>query len=179
MNLKVLKSFLMKSLKNPKISIRDWGKAPRKHGIMLKFLTYEQKKFLFENEYLKFVSRNKNSISAIFYIFFQEQLRKDERMSIYNPFSETITNRHQLNKDAQFIDWTCAICETGIKSSMINYSPANFLCNICREVHHNSKRIDSRIKNNSLKFTEKCKSILTTDQTKFLKFIQKKERSRL
>ncbi len=178
MNLKVLKSFLVKNLKNPKISIRDWGKAPRKHGIMLKYLTHEQKRFLLENDHLKFISRNKKSISAIFHIFFQEQLRKDDRAALHNPFSGTFTNRHQLDKDSQFIEWNCAICKTEIKSSMIDYSPANFLCNVCKEAHRNSKRVDSRIKNNSLKFTEKCKSILTRDQLEFLKFIQKKEQPR-
>jgi hypothetical protein len=162
----------VKSLKNPKICIRDWGKSHRKHGIMLKFLTHEQKRFLLENNHLKFISRKKSSVEAIFHIFFQEQLRKDNKLAMHNPFAATFSDRHQLNKDSQLVDWNCAICKTEIKSSMINYSPDNFLCNACKEVHSNSKIIDSRIKNNSVKFTEKCKKILTEDQGNFLKFIK-------
>jgi hypothetical protein len=160
------------SLKNPKISIRDWGKAPRKHGIMLKFLTHDQKKFLFSNDHLKFISRNKETMEAVFHVFFQEQLRKDDRAAINNPFTGTFTNRYQLNKDSQLVDWNCAICESEIRSSMIDYSPENFLCDKCKEAHSGSKKVDSRIKQNSLRFTDHCKSMLTEEQKAFLKFVK-------
>ena len=160
------------SLKNPKISIRDWGKAPRKHGVMLKFLTHDQKKFLFANDHLKFISRNKETMAAIFHVFFQEQVRKDARATLYNPFAGTFTNRYQLNKDAQLVDWNCAICTTDIRSSMIDYAPENFLCTACKEAHTGAKKIDSRIKQNSIRFTEHCKQMLTVEQKEFIKFIK-------
>ena len=160
------------SLKSPKISIRDWGKAPRKHGILLKFLTPDQKRLLLDNDHLKFISRNKETMEAIFHVFFQEQLRKDDRAAINNPFSGTFTNRYQLNKDSQLVDWNCAICEIEIKSSMIDYSPENFLCDKCKEAHLGAKQIDSRIRQNSLKFTEHCKDMLTREQIEFLRFLK-------
>jgi hypothetical protein len=160
------------SLKNPKVSIRDWGKAPRKHGILLKFLTPDQKRFLFDNDHLKFISRKKDTMEAIFHVFFQEQLRKDDRAAINNPFTGTFTNRYQLNKDAQLVDWNCGICKADIKSSMIDYSPENFLCDKCKEAHSGAKKIDSRIKQNSLLFTEHCKNMLTEEQKTFLKFLK-------
>ena len=160
------------SLKNPKISIRDWGKAPRKHGVMLKFLTHDQKKFLFANDHLKFISRNKETMAAIFHVFFQEQVRKDARATLHNPFAGTFTNRYQLNKDAQLVDWNCAICTTDIRSSMIDYAPENFLCTACKEAHTGAKRVDSRIKQNSIRFTEHCKQMLTVEQKEFIKFIK-------
>ena len=160
------------SLKNPKVSIRDWGKAPRKHGVMLKFLTPDQKRFLFDNKHLKFISRSKSTMEALFHIFYQEQLRKDGRAVFNNPHIGSFTNRHQLNKDAQLIDWTCAICKEEIRSSMNDYSPENFLCDKCQEAHSGSKRIDSRIKKNSLDFTQFCKTMLKQEQIDFLKFVK-------
>jgi hypothetical protein len=160
------------SRKSPKISIRDWGKAPRKHGIMLKFLTEDQKRFLFDNDHLKFVSRKKDSIAAIFYVFYQEQLRKIDRAALHNPFTGTFTNRVQLYKDAQLVDWKCAVCTDEIKSSMTDFSPENFLCATCQEAHSGSKRVDSRIKQSSLEFTEHCKSLLKMEQKEFLKFVK-------
>lgn len=167
------------SLKSPKVSIRDWGKAPRKHGILLKFLTPDQKRFLFDNDHLKFISRKKETMEAIFHVFFQEQLRKDDRAALHNPFSGTFTNRYQLNKDAQLVDWQCGICKTDIKSSMIDYSPENFLCDTCKEVHSGAKRIDSRIKQNSLLFTDHCKNMLTDEQKAYLKFLKINRRQEL
>ncbi len=160
------------SLKKPKISIRDWGKAPRKHGIMLKFLTPDQKRFLFDNDHLKFVSRNKTTMEAIFHVFYQEQLRKDGRAVLNNPHIGSFTNRHQLNKDAQLVDWNCAICKEDIRASMNDFSLENFLCDKCEEAHSGSKRIDSRIKTNSLEFTHFCKSMLEQEQKDFLKFVK-------
>ncbi len=139
---------------------------------MLKFLTHDQKSFLFDNDHLKFVSRKKESIAAIFYIFYQEQLRKDDRAALHNPFVGSFTNRYQLQKDSQLIDWNCAICKDDIKSSMIDFSPENFLCSTCEEAHSGAKKIDSRIKQNSLDFTEHCKKILKMEQKDFLKFVK-------
>lgn len=166
-------------LKKPKISIRDWGKAPRKHGIMLKFLTPDQKRFLYDNEHLKFISRNKSTMEAIFHVFYQEQLRKDGRALLHNPYSESFTNRHQLNKDAQLVDWNCAICKDDIRSSMADYSPENFLCGKCQDAHSGSKRIDSRIKKNSVDFTAFCKTMLEKEQKDFLKFVKINRRLKL
>ena len=160
------------SRKNPKISIRDWGKAPRKHGIMLKFLTPDQKRFLFDNDHLKFISRNKTTMEALFHVFYHEQLSKDVRAVLNNPYSGSFTNRHQLGKDAQLVDWNCSICKDEIKSSMTDYSPENFLCDKCQEAHSGSKRVDSRIKKNSLEFTVHCKELLKQEQKDFLRFVK-------
>lgn len=111
-------------------------------------------------------------MAAIFYVFYQEQLRKDDRAALHNPFTGTFTNRYQLQKDSQLIDWNCAICREDIKSSMTDFSPENFLCPTCAEAHSGAKKIDSRIKQNSLDFTEHCKQILKMEQKDFLKFVK-------
>jgi hypothetical protein len=146
---------------------------------MLKFLTPDQRRFLFDNEHLKFISRSKDTMQAIFHVFYQEQLRKDGRAFLHNPYAGSFTNRHQLNKDALLVDWNCAICKEDIKSSMSDYSPENFLCNKCQEAHSGSKRVDSRIKKNSVDFTSFCKKMLEQEQRDFLKFVKFSQKLKL
>jgi hypothetical protein len=163
----------MNRSKDPRIVFRNWGKTPRKHQVILKHLTEDQKKFLYDNEYIKFLDKNHQLFSILFRVNYMESMLKSEKLFKPNPYTGEFTNHRQLLKDSNSIDWNCAICKAEIISAMDNFEPENFLCDKCKESHQGARIIDSRIKENSILFTEKCKNELKSEQKEFLKYIKK------
>ena len=163
----------MNRSKDPKIAFRNWGKAPRKHQVILKHLTEDQKKFLYDNEYIKFLKKDHQLFSILFRVNYMERMLKSEKMYKPNPYTGEFTNQRQLLRDSNLIDWNCAICNAEIVSKMDSFESENFLCEKCKESHANTTLVDSRIKENSIKFTEKCKRELKSEQKEFLRYIKK------
>jgi len=163
----------MNRSKDPRIVFRNWGKTPRKHQVILKHLTEDQKKFLQNNEFIKFLPKDHQLFSILFRINYMERMLKSEKVFKPNPYTGEFSNERQLFKDSNLVDWYCAICKVDIVSKMNDFEPQNFLCEKCKESHGDTNTIDSRIKENSILFTHKCKEELKTEQKEFLKYVKK------
>lgn len=163
----------MNRSKDPKIIFRNWGKAPRKHQVLLKHLTEDQKRFLCNNEYIKFLDKSHQLFSILFRVNYMERMLKSEKLFKPNAYTGEFSNQRQLFKDSNLLDWNCAICKIEIFSKMDNFEPENFLCEKCRESHGKALLIDSRIKENSICFADKCKKELKLEQAEFLKYVKK------
>jgi hypothetical protein len=173
----------MKDPKNPRIVFRKWGKAPRKHDVMFKYLTDEHIKFLCDNEHIKFLKKDHQLFSIILKISFMERMMKSSKLFVPNPYNGSITSHKELLKDSAMVDWDCAICRTPIRSKMDDFSIQNFCCADCQKVHDaKSKRVDVRIKDHSVKFTAYCRELLKGQQNEFFSYlkrnIKEKEQSR-
>jgi hypothetical protein len=164
----------MKDPKNPRIVFRKWGKAPRKHNVMLKYLTEEHIKFLRDNEHMKFLPQNHQLFSILMKIPYLERMMKSSRLVVPNPYNGSITSHRELLKESVIIDWTCAICRTAIRSKMDDFSASNFCCAECQDAFGNSrKKIDVRIKDHSIRFTEYCRELLRSQQNEFFSYLKR------
>jgi hypothetical protein len=163
----------MNRSKDPRIVFRNWGKTPRKHQVILKHLTEDQKKFLFDNEYIKFLPKEHQLFSILFRINYMERMLKGEKIFKPNLYTGEFTNQRQIAKDSNLVDWNCAICKVEIVSKMNDFEPKNFLCEKCKESHSDTTFIDSRIKESSILFTQKCKGELKSEQKEFLRYLKK------
>lgn len=160
--------------KDPKIVFRNWGKAPRKHSVMLKYLTSEHRAFLEKYEHLKFLEKDKQVFGVIFRICWAELFNKGERALLFNPYENTFSNYRELVKSSERVPWNCAICKDPIQSTLKQFEPSNFLCAECQKAHpDDAKIIDSRIKQSSIEFTRYYKNVLKEEQKRYLKFVKR------
>jgi hypothetical protein len=102
-----------------------------------------------------------------------ERMLKGEKIFKPNLYTGEFTNQRQIAKDSNLVDWNCAICKVEIVSKMNDFEPKNFLCEKCKESHSDTTFIDSRIKESSILFTQKCKGELKSEQKEFLRYLKK------
>ena len=158
----------------PKVVFRKWGKAPRKHDVMFKYLTEEQKSFLCDNLHIKFLRRDLQLFTILLKIPMMERMLKSSRLLVPNPYNGEITSHKELLKESVIVDWDCAICKSPIRSKMDDFSPDNFCCEKCKDVFGaKSKKIDFRIKDHSIKFTAYCSKLLKIQQNQLLAYVKR------
>jgi hypothetical protein len=153
------------------------GKTPTKHGIVIVGLSPRYVRILKSNPIIKRYSNDDRFIQAIFKM---EDLRI-KLSHIQRPFVHPVSKEihpYSFIKDSyKIFDWNCAYCNIEIKSRIDSFKPENFTCEKCFKYYiKDSKKINQRIVESSLSFTEKCKRLMIDNQKSFLKYIKKNEK---
>ncbi len=152
----------------------NFGWYKRRHGILLENLPPLKQKLLLENNHMKWLDSDTQAFEVIFKVEDMNEHEKNPNRILWNPFRETFTNIKELEKDSDLVDWNCGICKTEIKSRMDSRKVENFVCNKCSESHNSSnKRVDQRIIDSSIKFTQHCKSLLKGEQREFMTYVRR------
>lgn len=152
----------------------NFGWYKRRHGILLENLPPLKQKLLLENNHMKWLDSDVDAFEIIFKVEDMNEHEKNPNRILWNPFRETFTNIKELEKDSDLIDWNCGICKVEIKSRMDSRKVENFVCNKCSDSHNSSnKRVDQRIIDSSINFTQHCKSLLKGEQREFMTYIRR------
>ncbi len=152
----------------------NFGWYKRRHGILLENLPPLKQRFMIENNYLKWLDSNTQAFEIIFKVEDMNEHEKNPNRILWNPFRETFTNIKELEKDSDVVDWNCSICKVEIKSRMDSRKVENFVCNKCSDAHNSrNKRVDQRIIDSSIKFTQHCKSLLKGEQREFMTYVRR------
>ena len=152
----------------------NFGWYKRRHGILLENLPPLKQKLLLENNHMKWLDYDVDAFEIIFKVEDMNEHEKNPNRILWNPFRETFTNIKELEKDSDLVDWNCGICKTEIKSRMDSRKVENFVCNKCSESHNSSnKRVDQRIIDSSINFTQHCKSLLKGEQREFMTYVRR------
>ena len=152
----------------------NFGWYKRRHGILLENLPPLKQKLLLENNHMKWLDSDVDAFEIIFKVEDMNEHEKNPNRILWNPFRETFTNIKELEKDSDLVDWNCGICKIEIKSRMDSKKVENFVCNKCSESHNSSnKRVDQRIIDSSINFTNRCKTLLKGEQREFMTYIRR------
>jgi len=152
----------------------NFGCYKRRHGILLENLPPLKQRFMIENNYLKWLDSDTQAFEIIFKVEDMNEHEKNPNRILWNPFRETFTNIKELEKDSDVVDWNCGICKVEIKSRMDSRKVENFVCNKCSDAHNSrNKRVDQRIIDSSIKFTQHCKSLLKGEQREFMTYVRR------
>lgn len=154
------------------------GRARTKFGILLSPLKPRHQRILIENPILKKHAYDDRFIRCILMIE-DSRINVSHLMRPYvNHNDKTITLFHEVKKSFRFLDWKCSYCNRSIKTEINNYEPENFTCEQCYNYYvKNSKFINQRLIDASLKFTDHQKKIHRANQAKFIKYIKKNDAS--
>lgn len=156
---------------------RNFGWYKRRFGIIFDYLLETQKRLLKEHKFIKYISDDDQTMYIIFQISEMEDKNKGSRKLWYNPYKDKVSDYRTLKKDSKLIDWNCAICNSNIESNIENFEPSNFLCTECLSVYVSKNgKIDSRIVESSVKFTNHCKVILRKEQKSYIRYLRKNVR---
>ena len=152
----------------------NFGWYKWRHGILLENLPPLKQRFMIENNYLKWLDSDTQAFEIIFKVEDMNEHEKNPNRILWNPFRETFTNIKELEKDSDVVDWNCGICKVEIKSRMDSRKVENFVCNKCSDAHNSrNKRVDQRIIDSSIKFTQHCKSLLKGEQREFMTYVRR------
>ena len=152
----------------------NFGWYKRRHGILLENLPPLKQKLLLDNNYLKWLDSDTQAFEVIFKVEDMNEHEKNPNKILWNPFRETFTTLKEVEADSNLIDWNCAICKTDIQSRMNSKKIENFVCNKCSEAHNSrNKRVDQRIIDSSVDFTQHCKSLLKGEQREFITYVRR------
>lgn len=157
---------------------QNQGRAKTRFGILLSPLKPRHRKVLLDNPILR---RNSNDDRFIRCILRMEDAKTNIsylNRPYINRTNKEIVSFFDLRRSLKFLDWKCAYCQCDIKTEIHNYKPENFTCKKCFNYFvKNSKFINQRLIDETLKFTEYHKSLMKADQAKFLKYIKKNDAS--
>jgi hypothetical protein len=150
------------------------GRARTRFGILLSPLKPRHQRILLENSIIQKNSTDDRFIRCILRM-------EDARINISylrRPYIDRakreIVSFFDLRRSLKYLDWNCAYCKVEIKSEIHNYKPENFTCKKCFDYYvKNSKFVNQRLVDESLKFTAYHKKLLKADQDKFIKYIKK------
>ena len=152
----------------------NFGWYKRRHGILLENLPPLKQKLLLDNDYLKWLDSDTQAFEVIFKVEDMNEHEKNPNKIVWNPFRETLTTLKEVEADSNLIDWNCAICRVDIKSRMNSKKIENFVCNKCSQAHNSrNKRVDQRIIDSSIEFTQHCKSLLKGEQREFITYVRR------
>ena len=156
---------------------QNLGKTATKYGIVLKLLKPRFQRVLKENPVIKKYSEDDRFIRAIFKIE-QEKIKISHlQRPFVHPVSKEIHPYSFIKDSYRIFNWECAYCKTPIESRIDRFSPDNFTCKKCYVYYiKDSKKINQRIIESSLSFTEKCKREMIDNQKSFLKYLKKNEK---
>ena len=157
-----------------KVRAINFGWYRRRHGILLENLPPLKKKLLLESDHMKWLNSDAQAFEIIFKIEDINDHEKSLRKIFWNPFRNNFGTLKDIENDSNSIDWSCAICNTHIRSMMFFKKAENFICNKCKEVHNSkNKVIDSRIIESSNAFVKHCKKLLKKEQLEFINYTKK------
>jgi hypothetical protein len=127
---------------------------------------------------MKWLGSDVQAFEIIFKVEDMNDHEKNVNKVIWNPFRETFTTLKAIEKDADLIDWHCAICKTSIKSRMDSKKVENFVCSKCSKAHSSQNRsVDGRIINTSIEFTKHCKHLLKKEQSEFMTYARRSSKT--
>lgn len=153
------------------------GKTPTKYGIVTKGLKPRYKKILNDNLVIKKYSDDDRFIRAIFKIEDEKIRISHLQRPFVHPVSKEIHPFESIKDSYRIFNWECAYCKTPIESRMDRFSPDNFTCKKCYTYYiKDSKKINQRIIESSLSFTENCKRMMIDNQKSFIKYLRKNEK---
>ena len=127
---------------------------------------------------MKWLESDVQAFEVIFKVEDMNGHEKNVNKAIWNPFRETFTTLKEIEKDADLVNWHCAICKTAIKARMDSKKVENFVCSKCSKAHSSHNRsVDGRIINTSIKFTKHCKHLLTKEQREFMTYAKRSSKA--
>tara|TARA_R100001530_G_C4282111_1_gene145837 strand:- start:327 stop:830 length:504 start_codon:yes stop_codon:yes gene_type:complete len=161
-----------------KIRKINFGWYKRRHGILLENLPPLKQLLILDNNYFRFLSDDVQALEVIFRIEDLNDHEKNLKKVYWNSFRENFTTLKEIEQDAGYLDWFCAICSVDIKTKMAYKKVENFVCHKCSKVHNSkNKSIDQRIVNSSTKFVRYAKKMLKGEQKEFLSYAKKSAKS--
>jgi len=152
------------------------GRAPTRHGIVLKFLAPRHQEVLLKNYHIKNDCADDRFLQIIFKMKDDEINNIKLRKLYINPKTHEIDDYVNLKRQLQLIDWTCAECGKSIKSNITKFIPENFLCKRCKSIVKYKQYIPETIIDSSYRFMLHCKNLMKLDQSKFIKYIKHNEK---
>jgi len=162
---------------NYNIKRQNLGKTPTKYGIVLKYLPPRHQRILKENPIIKKYSDDDLFLNAIFKIEDRRIIVSHSNRPFIQPETREISSYSQVKDSYKIFDWHCAYCRVKINSRIDNYKPSNFTCDKCFKYYlKGNEKIDQRVIESSLAFTEKCKKMMIDNQKSFIKYIRKNEK---
>ena len=157
-----------------KFKRQNLGRAKTRFGILLSPLKPRHRKILLDNPILKKNSTDDRFLNCIFSLE-DSKMRVSHNIRPYMNRKDRSVSTYMRSKEInRFLDWSCAYCKVEIKSEINNYEPENFVCEKCYNYYiKNSKFVNERIIESSIRFTDLYKRELKKEQLKFLKYIRK------
>ena len=157
-----------------KIRKINFGWYKRRHGILLENLPPLKQLLILENDFFKFLSDDVQALEVIFRIEDLNDHEKSLKKAYWNSFREDFTTLKEINQDAGYVEWYCAICKADINAKMSYKKVENFVCKECSKIHNSQNAtVDQRIINSSTKFVKQCKRLLKGEQREFLSYVKK------
>ena len=152
----------------------NFGWYKRRHGILLENLPPLKQQLLLNTNHMKWLESDTQTFEIIFKVEDMNEHEKNPNKILWNPFRETFTTLKELQADSNLIDWDCAICRCDIKARMNSKKIENFVCKKCSQAHNShNKRVDQRIIDSSIEFTQHCKSLLKGEQREFITYVRR------
>jgi hypothetical protein len=98
-----------------------------------------------------------------------ENYKKTDKKVFFNIFSNSVTTIKEIEKDYNYIEWSCALCGADIKINVDNaFVMKDYCCPKCAEAQ-DSNFIDESILKSSIKFSKHCKKLFRKEQKEFIK----------
>ena len=151
-------------------------KTPTRFNIVLKGLPPRYQRILKENLMIKKYSTDDRFINALFSM--EDKLVRISHLTkpYIHPVTREVMNRSSVLDSYNEYDWHCAYCKSPIKSRIDNFDSSNFTCSKCFNYYlKGSKKIDQRIIDSSLEFTDHCKKLFKENQKMFIKYVKRNE----
>lgn len=165
--------------KKYKIVRKNYGWFKRKYDILFKYIKPRHQQILLDSEFARPLMKDDAFVDILFRIADMEAEKKMLRHHYYNPFNDQITKYRGLEEASKQVNWKCSICEIDIISSIDDFTPHNFLCKDCDEIHGDSDVVDARIKDSSVQFTKYCKKHLSKPQREYISYLRREMKREL
>lgn len=146
-----------------------------KFGINRKHLNNSSLTFLEQNPQFADI-KGEQQVCEILFRLNEHNLRNLEERIFICPVTGDIKSIKEIELSSYLTDWNCCVCNTPIKSNILEYKFTNFLCNECKKVHKKVDQIFSILVKDSELFRKHSDKILKLEKTKQMNFIRRNER---
>lgn len=160
-------------MKPVKIIYQNRGKAPTRHGILIKDLRPIYIKILERNKYLKNISRSEDSIKCIFALEIHRSRKSRNTRAFINPKTKTVDKYDVIYDQLTTIDWNCSYCNADIKSKVGEINNKNLTCTKCFNYYlKGSDRDRRKMVDSAIEFTDYCKELYLARRKKIIRAIK-------
>jgi len=153
------------------------GKPSRhtRQGIFIKGLKPTEIEALEKYPFIKDPCKDDIFVRMLFNLVDRENKEKSKYKFYLDPTDGAIKDKYRFIDEIRIIPWKCSFCNTKIKSRIEDFSIKNFCCKKCYDRYTDDGKVVSElILNNSVEFTEHCKTLINKDRKQFIKYISKK-----
>jgi len=142
------------------------------HGIYHEGLEKYQRRLLLENPIIRNRAICDSFMYAIFAYMIPQNIGGSKSKLYWDKTTESFVTMEKLHENYNTIEWTCALSNKPIMSSIDNFDLENF---VHTDYHDalDAPMVDSRILKSSVDFRKHIKKLLLNQQKEFIKYARK------